>query len=193
MLLKHAVDSGAGDKMALRQLAETLSPLPVSQDGIAVESEWLPSDMPAFEPGAAHPGADSLDDQVALKLGDGPDDDNDRSSERSSRVDLLTEADELYVEPVEFVQHIEEVPYGPGDPVRSPDQDDLEEAAAGIAHHGVESGTLSLGSTDPVRILLDDLIATLLSHLAEVVELGLGVLIEGRDSHIEGGAFHRGS
>ena len=49
MLLKHAVDSGAGDQMALRQLAETLSPLAVPQDGIAVESEWLPPDMPAFE------------------------------------------------------------------------------------------------------------------------------------------------
>ena len=193
MLLKHAVDSSAGDKVALRQLAETLSPLSVPQDGIAVESEWLPSDMPAFEPGAAHPGADSLDDQVALKFGDGPDDDNDSSSERSSGVDLLAEADELDVEPVEFVEHFEEVLHGPGDPVGSPDQDDVEPSPAGIAHHGVESRTLGLGSTDPVGKLLDDLIATLLSHLAEVVELGLGVLIEGRDSHIEGGAFHRGS
>jgi hypothetical protein len=52
---------------------------------------------------------------------------------------------------------------------------------------------LSFGSTDSVGILLDDLVTTLLSHLAEVVELSLGVLIEGGDSHVKGGAFHRGS
>jgi hypothetical protein len=30
------------------------------------------------------------------------------------------------------------------------------------------------------------------SHLLEIVELGLGVLVEGRNSQIQGGALHGG-
>ena len=193
MLLKHAVDGSAGDKVALRQLAETVAPLTVPQDSVAIKNKWFTSDVAAFELGPPHASPYSLDDEVALQFGDGSDDDHNSSAQGTTSVDLFAEADELDVEPVEFVQHFEEVPHGPGDAIGSPDQDDIEPSAAGIAHHGVESRTLSLGSTDPVGKLLDDLVATLLSHLAEVVELGLGVLIEGRDSHIEGGAFHRGS
>ena len=184
MPLEHAVDGGAGDKVALRQLAETVAPLTVPQDSVAIKNKWFTSDVAAFELGPPHAGPYSLDDQVSLEFGDGPDDDHNSPAQGTSRVDLLTEADELYVEPVEFVEHFEEVPHGPGDPIGSPDQDNVETAAAGIAHHGVESRALSFGSTDSVRKLLDDLIATLLSHLTEVVELGLGVLIEGGDSHV---------
>ena len=120
--------------MALCQLAETLSPLSVPQDSVAIENKRFASDMPAFEFGAAHSSSYPLDDQVALEFGDGPDDDHNPPVPRGTfRVDLLAEADgRLYVEPVEFVQHIEEVPYGlPGDPDRSPDQDDLEAGRVG--------------------------------------------------------------
>ncbi len=76
-------------------------------------------------------------------------------------------------------------------PVGCPDQHDFEPVATGIAHHLVQSGTLDPGAADPVRILLDDLVAALLGHLAEVMQLGLGMLIESGDRHIEGGALHR--
>jgi hypothetical protein len=33
-------------------------------------------------------------------------------------------------------------------------------------------------------------VAALGSHLAEIVELSFRMLIEGRDSHVEGGALH---
>jgi hypothetical protein len=83
--------------------------------------------------------------------------------------------------------------YRPSDAIGSPDQHDVKTTAAGIAQHGIESWTPGFGSTDPVRILLNDLIAALLGHLAKVVELGLRVLIERGDTQIEGGALHRGS
>lgn len=76
------------------------------------------------------------------------------------------------------------------DAVRGPDQDHIEAAAAAIAHHFIETRTFDLGAADPVGILVDDLIAPLGSHLAQVIELGFGVLIEGGHSHIEGGALH---
>ena len=192
MLTEHAVDGCTGCTMALRQLAETLALLAIPQDGVPIERERLPSDVPAFEFGAPHPGPYPLDDQVALELGDGPDDDHDSSAERSAGVDLFAEADELDVEPVQLIEHLQEVLDRPGDTIRSPYQDDVEASPAGIPHQGIESRTLGFGPTDPVGILLNDLIATLLGHLVQVVELGLGVLVEGGDSHIEGGALHRG-
>lgn len=140
MLTEHAVDGGAGCMMPFRQLAETLAALTIPQDGGTVEIEGLTSDVPAFEPGAAHTCPHPLDDEVAFEFGDGADDDNDRSAERPSGVDLLAEADELDVHPVQFVEHVQEVFNGPGDPVRGPDQDHLEPAAAGIAQQFIESG-----------------------------------------------------
>ena len=63
--------------MVFRQLAETLPTLPISEDGLAIKDERLAADVPAFQFGAAHAGPDPLDDQVALELGDGSDDDDD--------------------------------------------------------------------------------------------------------------------
>ena len=108
----------------------------------------------AFEPGAPHAGADPLDDQVAFEFGDGADDDHDGAAQRAAGVDLLAEADELDVEPVQLVEHFEEVPDRPGDPVRRPDQDDIEAAAAGIPHQVIETGPARLRAGDPVGILV---------------------------------------
>ena len=65
--------------------------------------------MPAFELGPPHAGAHPLGDEAAFKFGDCADDDDDRSAQRSAGIDLLAEADELHVEPDQFVQHLEEV------------------------------------------------------------------------------------
>ena len=46
LLAEHAVDGGAGDKVTLRRLAETLAALPISQDGIAIESQRFAPDVP---------------------------------------------------------------------------------------------------------------------------------------------------
>ncbi len=62
--------------------------------------------------------------------------------------------------------------------------------AACVMHHLVQTRPARLRAADPVGILLDDLIAALRGHLAEVIELGLRMLIEARDPEIKGGAFH---
>jgi hypothetical protein len=43
------------------------------------------------------------------------------------------------VQPVELVQHLQEVFYRPADPIRCPDQDNVELAAADISHQGIAS------------------------------------------------------
>jgi hypothetical protein len=51
--------------------------------------------MAAFKAGAPHAGAHPLDDQVALELGDGADDDDQGAPQWAAGVDLLAETDEL--------------------------------------------------------------------------------------------------
>ncbi len=191
MLLEHAVDGGAGDKVALRQLAETVAPLTVPQDSVAIKNKWFTSDVAAFELGPPHGRTRSMmrlrsSSAMAPMM-------TTTARPTAAGVDLLAEADELDVEPAEFVSTSRKCRTDRAMRSEAQTRTTSKRPAAGVAHHGVESRTLSFGSTDSVGILLDDLIATLLGHLAEVIELGLGVLIEGRDSHIEGGAFHRGS
>ena len=56
MLLEHAVDGGAGDEVALCQLAETVPSPTVPQDSVAIKNKWLASDVAAFELGPPHAG-----------------------------------------------------------------------------------------------------------------------------------------
>jgi hypothetical protein len=99
-------------------------------------------------------------------------------------VDLFAEADELSVQVAKLVQDLEEVLRGPGDPVTSPDQDDVEATAASIPHQAIQTGPARLRARDPVFVLFDDLISALLGHLAEIIELSFRMLIERRDPHI---------
>ena len=96
-----------------------------------VELQRMVADVPAFEASSPHAGAHSLDDEVALKLSDGADDDHDGSAQRTAGVDLLAETDELDAYPVQVVEHIEEVTSGACDAIARPDQHDAEAAAAG--------------------------------------------------------------
>ena len=174
--MKHAMDGGARDVVTLRQLAETLALSSIPQDADAIEVEWLATNVAAFELGAAHAGAHPLDDEIALQLGDGTDDHDDRPTQRAAGIDLFAEADEFDIEMIQLIQHLEEVFHRPGQPVRGPDQDHIEAAAAGVLHHFIETRASSFGTADLIGILCDDLIIALNSHLLEIVELGLRVL-----------------
>jgi len=190
VLVEHALYGGGWDAITAGDLAEALAAAAVATDGGMVEIERLPSDVPAFELGLPHACPHPLDDQAAFQLSDGADDDDDSPAQRAAGVDLFAEADELDVEPVQFIQDFQEVLGRPGDPVRSPDQDDIEPAAAGIPQQAIETGAARLRAADPVRILFDDLIAALAGHLLEIVELGFRMLVDSADPHIEGGPLH---
>jgi hypothetical protein len=164
--------------MTARDLPQALAVASIAEDGIAIEFERLPSDVPALELGSPHAGSHTLDDQVAFEFRDRSDDDDDGPAQRAGRVDRLAEADELDVEAVELIEHFEQMSGRARDPIASPDQDDIEPAAAGIPHQISEPWPARLHAADLVHIFLDDLIAALSSHLAQIVELRLGVLID---------------
>ncbi len=97
---------GGGD------LAEALSTIPFPEHRDPVDVDGPASDVAAFEPGSAHAGPDSFDDEVPLQLGDRADDDDDGAAERTAGIEVLAERDVLDVETVEFIQHLEEVADG---------------------------------------------------------------------------------
>jgi hypothetical protein len=71
--------------VAFGDLPYALALAPFAVDGIAVDDQRSTADVPAFEAGAPHAGADPLDDQVTFKLGDGSDDDHDGPAQRARR------------------------------------------------------------------------------------------------------------
>ena len=151
--------------------------------------------MPAFEPSPAHAGPDPLDDEVALELSDGFDDDYHCAAQRAAGVEVLAEADELDLQVVELIEHLRGKWRTDGrsrSEAQTPGQD-LEAAAAGIPKQFIETRPTRLRSGDPVDVLADDLETTLLGHRAEIVQLGLRMLVDGRDPHINSRSFHSSS
>lgn len=104
--------------------------------------------MPSFETGATHAGANAFDDQVALQLGDGADDDDDGAAERPAAVDVLAEGDEVDAEMVEFVEDLDEVANRSRQAIEGPDDEDVELAAAGVGQELIEAGATRLGARD---------------------------------------------
>ena len=113
---------GARDAMRLGDLAQALAPSTLLENSNAIDLEWPPADMPAFQPCAAHSCPRPFDDEIPFEFCDGVDDDHDGLAEWAACIKILAEADELDVEMVELVEHFEEVAHGSGDPVRGPDQ-----------------------------------------------------------------------
>ena len=122
--------------MAFGDLTDTLAMLTVSLDGEVIQDQRISTDVLSFKPGAPDAGAHPLDDQAAFQLGDGADDHDDGSAQRSSGIDALPEADELDVDSVQFVQHLQEVTRGASDAITRPGHHHVELAAAGVSHDG---------------------------------------------------------
>ena len=118
--------------MTASDLAKALSAAAISADRFTIESKWHAPDVPAFEPGTAHAGFHSLDDQITLEFCDRSDDHDQGAAQRAACVDLFAERDELDCETAQFVEDFEEMLYRTGDPIAGPDQDDIELAAAAI-------------------------------------------------------------
>src|SRR5664280_531324 len=103
--------------MAFCDLSKALATLTVLLDSRTVEYQRLAADVLTFETSAPHAGAHPFDDQTAFKLSDGADDHDDGASQRAAGIDVFPEADVLDADPIQLVEHIEEVLHRPGDPV----------------------------------------------------------------------------
>jgi hypothetical protein len=66
-------------------LSQALTLGAIAEDGRAVHFYWSPADVTALEFRAPHTGADALDNQIALELGDRADDDDHGTAKRPAR------------------------------------------------------------------------------------------------------------
>jgi hypothetical protein len=156
--------------MRLGDLAQALAPSALPENSNPIDIEWPPADMPTFQPGAAHACPHPLDDEIPFEFCDGADDDHDGPPERAAGIEILAEADELDVEMIEFVEHLEEV--------------------ARVPKQIVKTRPASFRPGDPIGVLGNDLKIPLLGHRAEIVELSLRVLIHTGYAQIKGNSFH---
>ncbi len=99
---------GFRNAVSAGDLAEAQAALTITADGSVVEFERPAPDGTPFQPGSAHAGLDPFDDQAALELRDGADDDDQSAAQRSAGIDVLAEADELDVQPVQLVKDLEQ-------------------------------------------------------------------------------------
>ena len=181
---------GPGDAVSPGDLTQALAALPIRKNRLAIQFQRPASDVAPFEPGAPHAGFHSFDDQASFQLRNHRDDSDNSAAQRAAGVKVLSERNELDVQPAQFVECRQEVLDTPGEPVRRPYQDDIELAATGVAHQIIEPGPARLGAGDLVAILGNDLESTLDSHLPQVKQLRLNVLAAGADSRVEGDALH---
>jgi len=176
--------------MCFGDLAQALASSALLENSNTIDIEWPPADMPSLEPGAAHSCPHPFDDEIPFELCDGPDDDHDGPPERAAGIEVLAEADELDVEMIEFVEHLEEVAHGPGDPVRGPDQEHLEAASARVSKQIVKTRSASFRPGNSIGVLSNDLKTPLPGHRAEIIELSLRMLIDTGYAQIQGNSFH---
>ena len=119
-----------------------------------------------------------INNKVTFQLGDRADDHHDGAAQRSAGVEVLPEADVLDVQPVQLVQHFQEVRTDLASRSDAQTITTSNAAAASIGHELIEPGTLGLGAADLVGVFLDDLVAALLGHLPQVIQLGLRMLVD---------------
>ena len=175
--------------MSFGDLGEREPALAVTQHGSTIDVERCAPDPDAFQLRSAHAGTDTFDDQVALEFSDGADDDQHGAAEWTAGIDIFPERNELDVAVLQIVDHFQKVPHTAGETIESPDHNHVELSTAGIVHHLIEPRALGFRSRDPIGVLVNDGEATLLGHLAQIMELRFRMLIERGNSKIECCAF----
>src|SRR5512142_2221998 len=160
------------------------------EHGCAVDVEGAPADAAPLQLCAAHSGLDALDDEVPFQLGDRADDDGNRAAQWTTRVYVFPERDELNVGMVQLVDDLQEMARRACDAIARPNHHHVEPAAASIMQQFIQPWTLGLDSADAVRIFRHDLETTLRGQTAQVVQLCLGMLVNGRNPKIKAGALH---
>src|SRR5439155_2367524 len=138
----------------------------------------------------SQPGLHPLHDEVALQFCDGADDHHHRPTQRPARVELLAEAHEVDAQVVQLVQHLEKVGDGARQPVAGPHHEHLELPTPSVRQELIQAGTGGSGAAAAVLIHLDRLETARLRQGLQVVQLGLRMLVEGRDAYVEHCSLH---
>jgi hypothetical protein len=110
------------------------------------------------------------------------------AAERPAGIDILAKRDELDVVVVQLVENLEEVTDGPGEAIKGRDHRDIELTAVGVGQELIEAGPLRFHSADLVRVLMNDLEATLRGQASQIIKLrlpGAINLVEGRRGRIK--------
>ena len=175
--------------MHLGQFAQTEAMGTIAEQGLAIYVESGTANVQAFHFCSPHAGPHAFDNKVAFEFGDGADDDDHGTAQRPAGVEILPEAEELNVQMVEFVQHFQKMPGAASQPIAGPDQHTVEAATAGVGQHLVKTRAACPGPSNAVGVALDNLIAALLGHAFQIMDLSFRVLIQSRNPQVEGGAF----
>ena len=87
---------------------------------------------------------------MPFQLSHSTDDREDSPAQRRTGIDILLVGDEIDPQVLELLQGIDQVPGGPGKPIKPPHQDHIEPSLPGIIHQIIERRSAVCGATDPV-------------------------------------------
>jgi hypothetical protein len=177
--------------MGFGDLAQTQAAFPAIQYPLTVNPQRRAPDLPSFHPRPPHTRLDSFDYGLPLDLRDCAHDDDHRPTERASGVDVLSQADKLDAEMIQFVEHFQEVADVSRYPVERGHEHNVKAAASRVRQKLVKSGPLRFRAANGVGVLADDLESPLRCQLPQVENLVFEMLVGRRNSGINRGSFHR--
>jgi hypothetical protein len=133
-LIRQPADSGSGDAILFRDFCRRHSGEAVLDNCNAVNVRWCATDSSAFQSCSANPRRDPFDDQRPLEFGYCSSDDGHGPAERTSSIDVFTQADEFDAEMIQLIEHFEEMAGISSGPIESGDDENIETVSPSITH-----------------------------------------------------------
>ena len=193
-LFEDGAHQGPGDAMSFGDRAQAVAAGPIAEHRSPIDLSGPATDVPAFELGSPHAGPDTLDDQVPFEFGNRGDDDHHGAAERTAGIQIFAIAGKLDVEPIQFVENLEEVFHASRQTIAAPDQKHIELAAAGILEELIEGRAPGSDAADAVvTVFVHDFPFALPGQLAQIELLIFRMLVQGGNAEVKSGALHRSS
>jgi hypothetical protein len=118
--------------MLLSNFGEAEAGKPIAYNLFTVNIQWGSANAAAFELRPAHSSANPFNNQGPLQLGDGGDDDDNRSAKGTLGVDRFALGWKLDPQLVEFIEDLKKVFRAPRQAVAAPDENDVEPVAVRV-------------------------------------------------------------
>jgi hypothetical protein len=109
-----------------------------------------------------------LNYQISFQFGDGRHYHYDCPTQWSTRVKILPKRDELDTQMIQSVEHFQKVSNATRKTVCCPHHQYIELPSVSSSEHFVKLRTFVFSATHFVRVLMDDVVATLSSQLAQI-------------------------